>query len=129
MLIWSRFSVNMEEKPQAFAANEHASAPAAKAQVVGWPPILSFRKNTMVSSAKDNEDAECKSGLGRLYVEVSLDGASYLRKVDLKIYCNYMELSSAMEKMFSCFTIGQCGSYGLQGQAGPTAPLHDLVTF
>ncbi|KAJ9697199.1 hypothetical protein PVL29_009121 [Vitis rotundifolia] len=64
------------------------------------------KEHTMASSAKDNEDAERKSGLGRLYVKVSMDGASYKRKVDLKIYCNYMELSLAMEKMFSCFTIG-----------------------
>lgn len=74
--------------------------------MVGWPPIRSFRKNTMASSAKNNEDAEGKSGLGCLYVKVSMDGAPYLRKVDLKTYCNYMELSSALEKMFSCFTIG-----------------------
>uniref|UniRef100_F6HYD4 Auxin-responsive protein n=1 Tax=Vitis vinifera TaxID=29760 RepID=F6HYD4_VITVI len=117
-----------EKKPQASAANEHASAPAAKAQVVGWPPIRSFRKNTMASSAKNNEDAEGKSGLGCLYVKVSMDGAPYLRKVDLKIYCNYMELSSALEKMFSCFTIGQCGSHGLPGRDGLTeSHLMDLL--
>lgn len=56
--------------------------------------------------AKNNDDAEAKSGSGCLYVKVSMDGAPYLRKVDLKIYSNYMELSSALEKMFSCFTIG-----------------------
>lgn len=78
-----------------------------RAQVVGWPPIRSFRKNTMAtSSAKNNDDCEGKVGAGCLYVKVSMDGAPYLRKVDLKIYSNYMELSSALEKMFSCFTIG-----------------------
>ena len=56
--------------------------------------------------AKNNDDAEGKAGSGCLYVKVSMDGAPYLRKVDLKIYSNYMELSSALEKMFSCFTIG-----------------------
>lgn len=35
-----------------------------------------------------------------------MDGAPYLRKIDLKTYCSYAELSSALEKMFSCFTIG-----------------------
>lgn len=55
---------------------------------------------------KDNEDAEGKSGSGCLYVKVSMDGAPYLRKVDLKTYSNYAELSSGLEKMFSCFTIG-----------------------
>nr|GEW66704.1 hypothetical protein [Tanacetum cinerariifolium] len=54
--------------------------PSAKAQVVGWPPIRSFRKNTMATNAK----------------------------IDLKVYHNYAELSKALEKMFSCFTLGQC---------------------
>ncbi len=96
-----------EKKPQ-------IAAPAAKAQVVGWPPIRSFRKNSMASNLpKNEEDAEGKLGSGCLYVKVSMDGAPYLRKVDLKLYCSYMELSSALEKMFSCFTIGQCGANGV----------------
>eukprot|EP00262_Sarcandra_glabra_P021826 TRINITY_DN9386_c0_g1_i1.p1 TRINITY_DN9386_c0_g1~~TRINITY_DN9386_c0_g1_i1.p1 ORF type:complete len:141 (-),score=21.47 TRINITY_DN9386_c0_g1_i1:254-676(-) len=67
---------------------------------------------------KNGDDAEGKLGLGCLYVKVSMDGAPYLRKVDLKTYCNYMELSSALEKMFSCFTIGQCSSHGAPGRDG-----------
>ncbi|KAK1265432.1 Auxin-responsive protein IAA8 [Acorus gramineus] len=96
-------------------------APAAKAQVVGWPPIRSFRKQTMaMNNAKNNEDVDGKSGSGCLYVKVSMDGAPYLRKVDLKTYANYKELSLALEKMFSCFTIGQCGSHGAPGRDGLT---------
>ena len=44
---------------------------------------------------------------GCKYVKVAVDGAPYLRKVDLKNYSAYPELSSALEKMFSCFTIGK----------------------
>ncbi|KAK8584812.1 hypothetical protein V6N13_138758 [Hibiscus sabdariffa] len=94
--------------------NEHASAPAAKAQVVGWPPIRSFRKNSMTSNLAKNSD----EGAGCIYVKVSMDGAPYLRKVDLKTYNNYMDFSSALEKMFSCFTIGQCNSNGLPARDG-----------
>ncbi|GAV77568.1 AUX_IAA domain-containing protein [Cephalotus follicularis] len=110
--------VQEKNKNKVSASNEHSAAPAAKAQVVGWPPIRSFRKNTMASNlAKSCDDAEGKSGgSGCLYVKVSMDGAPYLRKVDLKTYNNYKELSSALEKMFSCFTIGQCGSHGLPGR-------------
>ncbi|WKA02938.1 hypothetical protein VitviT2T_021084 [Vitis vinifera] len=94
--------------------NTRISAPAAKAQVVGWPPIRYFRKNSMASNLpKNNEGAEGKLGSRCLYAKVNMDGAPYLRKVDLKLYCTYMELSSALEKMFSCFTIGQCGSNGV----------------
>jgi len=101
-----------EKKPQ---------APAAKAQVVGWPPIRNSRKNIMATNnnqSKNKEDADGKQGSGCLYVKVSMDGAPYLRKVDLKTYSNYKELSSALEKMFSCFTIGQCGSHGIPAKDG-----------
>ncbi|KAK0598817.1 hypothetical protein LWI29_038245 [Acer saccharum] len=83
-----------KKKNQLPASNEPTSAPAAKAQVVGWPPIQSFRKNTMASNlAKNNDDdavAEGKSGSRCLYVKVSMDGAPYLRKLDLKTCSNYM---------------------------------------
>lgn len=92
---------------QAICINNWTLAFFDRAQVVGWPPIRSYRKNTMASNlVKNGEDDEGKSGAGCLYVKVSMEGAPYLRKVDLKNYNNYMELSSALEKMFSCFTIG-----------------------
>ncbi|KAJ1393530.1 PB1 domain [Sesbania bispinosa] len=109
-----------EKKPQ-------ISAPAAKAQVVGWPPIRSFRKNSMATQAQKNDaDAEAKSGC--LYVKVSMEGAPYLRKVDLNSFSTYRELSSALEKMFSCFTISQCGSYGVSNRENLTeSRLMDLL--
>lgn len=103
--------------------------PAAKAQVVGWPPIRSYRRNSMSTNlSKNKEDADGKLGLGCLYVKVSMDGAPYLRKVDLRTYCSYKELSSALEKMFSGFTIGQCGAQGIPGRDGLTEScLMDLL--
>ncbi|KAK6927375.1 AUX/IAA domain [Dillenia turbinata] len=74
--------------------------PAARDRMVGWPPIRSFRKNTLVSSSAIMEDDEGKSGLECLYVKVSMDGAPYLRKVDLRSFRNYDELSTALKKMF-----------------------------
>lgn len=64
--------------------------PAAKAQVVGWPPVRSFRKNALKSCT---------------YVKVAVDGAPYLRKVDLEMYGGYHQLLIALEEMFSCFTV------------------------
>ncbi|RZC71612.1 hypothetical protein C5167_035001 [Papaver somniferum] len=63
--------------------------PARKAQVVGWPPVRSFRKN--ITTKKTS----CT------YVKVGLDGAPYLRKVDLEMYASYQELLDAVEKMFT----------------------------
>ncbi|KAG5067804.1 hypothetical protein JHK85_000181 [Glycine max] len=99
-------------------ASISGSAPASKAQVVGWPPIRSFRKNSMATTTnKNNDEVDGKPGVGALFVKVSMDGAPYLRKVDLRSYTTYQELSSALEKMFlSCFTLGQCGSHGAPGR-------------
>ncbi|OMO54206.1 AUX/IAA protein [Corchorus capsularis] len=69
---------------------EAAKSPVSKAQVVGWPPVRAYRKNAMKS---------CK------YVKVAVDGAPYLRKVDLEMYNSYQQLLSSLEDMFSCFTI------------------------
>lgn len=79
----------------------------ARAQVVGWPPVRQFRKNTLASTSKDNEEVDGKASNGASFVKVSMDGAPYLRKVDLRNYSAYKGLSSALEKMFSCFTIGE----------------------
>ncbi|CAL4948192.1 unnamed protein product [Urochloa decumbens] len=88
-----------------------AAPPAAKAQVVGWPPVRNYRKNTLAASAfKSKAPAEeAASGGGPMYVKVSMDGAPYLRKVDIKMYSSYEDLSMALEKMFSCFITGQSG--------------------
>ncbi|KAF9690050.1 hypothetical protein SADUNF_Sadunf01G0155600 [Salix dunnii] len=69
-----------------------AKPPAAKAQVVGWPPVRAYRKNAMKG---------CK------YVKVAVDGAPYLRKVDLEMHNSYQQLLNALQDMFSCssFTI------------------------
>ncbi|XP_019423994.1 PREDICTED: auxin-responsive protein IAA9-like [Lupinus angustifolius] len=106
----------LQERP--CAANDSSissMAPASKAQVVGWPPIRSFRKNSMATTSKNNE-VDGKPGPTALFVKVSMDGAPYLRKVDLRNYTTYQELSCALEKMFSCFTLGQCGSHGAPGK-------------
>ncbi|WOL09319.1 hypothetical protein Cni_G18072 [Canna indica] len=110
--------------------SDRGVAPAAKAQVVGWPPIRSYRKNTMATNpSKNKEDTDGKQGAGCLYVKVSMDGAPYLRKVDLKTYGNYKEFSLALEKMFSGFTMGQCGSNGIPGRdALSESRLTDLLS-
>ncbi|CAI0432674.1 unnamed protein product [Linum tenue] len=74
------------------------SAPPAKAQVVGWPPVRSFRRNVLQQQAKKTA-TETESAGGN-YVKVSMDGAPYLRKIDLKVYSGYPQLLKALEEMF-----------------------------
>ncbi|XP_044503427.1 auxin-induced protein 22D-like [Mangifera indica] len=66
------------------------------AQVVGWPPIRSYRKNTLQA---------------KKYVKVSTDGAPYLRKIDLNNCKCYPDLLKALENMFK-FTIEREGYNG-----------------
>lgn len=123
------------DQPQ---SNSEHSKPPAKAQVVGWPPVRSFRKNIMAvqkpnaaptelhtTANKKKEAAEITAPAEKsssaaavpatttsnavasvvaAFVKVSMDGAPYLRKVDLKQYKSYQELSDALTKMFSSFT-------------------------
>ncbi|KAL3644928.1 Auxin-induced protein 22D [Castilleja foliolosa] len=72
-------------------------APAPKAQVVGWPPVRSYRKNVIQQQKPESET----NGSG-FFVKVSMDGAPYLRKIDLKFYKNYFDLLKALENMFKC---------------------------
>ncbi|CAN6338857.1 unnamed protein product [Urochloa humidicola] len=98
--------------------------PAAKAQVVGWPPVRSYRKSCFQQQSSSNAAktkaapapapeekkasaaAAAAAGGGALFVKVSMDGAPYLRKVDLKMYKGYRELREALEAMFLCFSGG-----------------------
>ncbi|KAH1138872.1 hypothetical protein GLYMA_10G180000v4 [Glycine max] len=66
-----------------------------RAKIVGWPPIRSYRKNSL----QENDGAG-------IYVKVSMDGAPYLRKIDLKVYGGYTQLLKALENMFK-LTIGE----------------------
>ncbi|XP_074310166.1 auxin-induced protein 22B-like [Silene latifolia] len=65
----------------------HQSSPPKKVQAIGWPPIRSYRKNSLHATTS-------------IFVKVSMDGAPYLRKVDLKLYQGYGELIKALEDMF-----------------------------
>lgn len=72
---------------------------------MGWPPVRSFRKNIAAVQKNTKDEAE-KGSCSAAFVKVSMDGAPYLRKVDLKLYKSYQDLSDALGKMFSSFTIG-----------------------
>ncbi|KAI4329287.1 hypothetical protein L6164_021569 [Bauhinia variegata] len=67
----------------------------AKNQVVGWPPVCSYRKRNSLSEAS------------KMYVKVSMDGAPFLRKIDLGMHKGYSELALALERLFGCHGIGE----------------------
>ncbi|XP_076942928.1 auxin-responsive protein IAA14-like [Bidens hawaiensis] len=110
-------SVDMNDKKLQSSTknNKDLTKPPAKAQVVGWPPVRNYRKNVMAqkSNTEETEKAVAGGGSAASFVKVSMDGAPYLRKVDLKLYESYQQLSDALAKMFSSFTMGNYGSQGM----------------
>ncbi|CAN1291748.1 Auxin-induced protein AUX28 [Linum perenne] len=93
---------------QPVAVADPTKPPPAKAQVVGWPPVRSFRKN-MLQPPRVHKTSSSSSGDQKAagsFVKVSMDGAPYLRKVDLGMYGSYRELSDALLKMFGSFNGG-----------------------
>ncbi|XP_039007235.1 auxin-induced protein 22D-like [Hibiscus syriacus] len=70
----------------------------SKAQIVGWPPVQAYRKNNSQAKRTESEPG--------IYVKVSMDGAPYLRKIDLRVYKGYPQLLQALENMFR-FTVGE----------------------
>ncbi|GJN10079.1 hypothetical protein PR202_ga28142 [Eleusine coracana subsp. coracana] len=92
------------------AADDEDTATPAKAQVVGWPPVRAYRKNTFQAAAA--KKAEQQSG--GLYVKVSMDGAPYLRKVDLRMYKGYRELREALDALFTkSFSAAETSQYAI----------------
>uniref|UniRef100_A0A0A0KKT1 Auxin-responsive protein n=2 Tax=Cucumis sativus TaxID=3659 RepID=A0A0A0KKT1_CUCSA len=98
-------STNPSSDNHADHCHEHT-----KTQVVGWPPVRSYRKNVIIETEekkKKKEIVNMELGLmSGMYVKVSLDGAPYLRKIDLKLYQGYQQLLDALEDMFN-FKIGR----------------------
>lgn len=92
-------STHDEEDCESKSSSDYVKTPpVAKAQIVGWPPVRSNRKNIIQPKKTESESG--------MYVKVSMDGAPYLRKIDLKMYKCYQELLKALENMFK-LTIGE----------------------
>ncbi|CAK9329232.1 unnamed protein product [Citrullus colocynthis] len=104
------------------APNEGGSSPTALNQVVGWPPIRTYRMNSLVNQAKtaraEEDDVVCEEkkdqskdtlknktcdvdGKGHLgFVKVNVDGVVIGRKVDLNAHSCYETLALMLEDMF-----------------------------
>ncbi|CAA7388043.1 unnamed protein product [Spirodela intermedia] len=87
--------------PEAGDGGGGAAAQPSKAQVVGWPPIRSYRKSYL----EEKKNAET-------FVKVSMDGAPYLRKIDLGVHRGYKELRESLVGMFKCFSLGFSSTEG-----------------
>jgi len=122
------------KRPAEAPAADAEKPPAPKAQAVGWPPVRSYRRNAMttvvqaVRSKKEEEpEKQQQPAAANAFVKVSMDGAPYLRKVDLKTYGSYKDLSAALKKMFGTFTAS--GNSMNEGRlVDPAGDADDVVT-
>ncbi|KAM7476011.1 hypothetical protein LguiB_023254 [Lonicera macranthoides] len=113
---------------------------SAPAPVVGWPPIRSFRKNLASSgsskllpespnvvpfpkNAAAIEKQQVESSRKVLFVKINMDGVPIGRKVDLKAYESYENLSSAVDQLFRGLLAAQRDSSagGIQNGEGEKA--------
>ncbi|XP_018469658.1 auxin-responsive protein IAA11 [Raphanus sativus] len=81
-------------------------------QVVGWPPIRTYRMNSLVNQAKTLAVEEDPQGVvnrnisdatkvrSSMFVKVTMDGIPIGRKIDLNAHNCYESLSSTLEDMF-----------------------------
>uniref|UniRef100_A0A453SA64 Auxin-responsive protein n=1 Tax=Aegilops tauschii subsp. strangulata TaxID=200361 RepID=A0A453SA64_AEGTS len=75
--------------------------PRLSARAVGWPPVRAYRRNAL------REEGACK------LVKVAVDGAPYLRKVDLAAHGGYEALLRALHGMFApCLAVRGEGELG-----------------
>ncbi|KAJ7523155.1 hypothetical protein O6H91_18G039400 [Diphasiastrum complanatum] len=88
---------------------------------VGWPPVQSFRKNSLPPQPKGFGKSERKSTLANpskalaagpgqsssLLVKVYMDGLTIGRKVDLRMQNSYDKLFSTLEEMFRQYIHGR----------------------
>lgn len=93
------------EKKRAYAdIVEGKNNNTSKGHVVGWPPVCSYRKKNSFGNKELNENENENS---KMYVKISMDGAPFLRKLDLGSHKGYPDLALALEKLFACFGTGK----------------------
>ncbi|KAL1834616.1 auxin-responsive protein IAA26-like [Daucus carota subsp. sativus] len=79
--------------------------------IVGWPPVRSSRRNLLSSSNSSKLETDSSKNGGKkgekpeitedsLFVKIKMDGVPIGRKVDLKSYSDYDNLSSAVDELF-----------------------------
>ncbi|MCE3049903.1 Iaa7p [Datura stramonium] len=71
-----------------------------------------MKTTTSPTTTTKNEETE-KTNAAAAFVKVCMDGAPYLRKVDLKMYKSYQQLSDALAKMFIPLLMEIAGSQGI----------------
>ncbi|KAL1806387.1 hypothetical protein ACET3Z_029455 [Daucus carota] len=142
-------------KDSVASQGDYSASPPAVSQVVGWPPIRSYRMNNIINQTKstngdqeekemdvndtskdsskkinqgrDNNDTTTKErGLVK-FVKVNMDGLQIGRKIDLSVHACYETLARTIEEMFfkSSTTMNSIGLAGMKKQTVQPSKLLD----
>ncbi|XP_022728837.1 probable LRR receptor-like serine/threonine-protein kinase At1g56130 [Durio zibethinus] len=78
---------------------------AEEDQVVGWPPIKSWRKKmfhqNQAGRIENNRATEKENGGRSIYVKVKMEGVAIARKIDMRLYHSYQSLTNSLITMFA----------------------------
>ena len=77
------------------------------------------------ASSNNTPSAAVPTSTNGSFVKVSMDGAPYLRKVDMRMYKGYRGLREALEAMFVCFS----GADGGASNGGGANPAEYAITY
>ncbi|KAF7150587.1 hypothetical protein RHSIM_Rhsim02G0032100 [Rhododendron simsii] len=67
-----------------------------RAQVVGWPPVRSYRKNIMSQKTTTITEVAEKTSGGAAFVKVCMDGAPYLRKLVIFVFSSVAKIQGLL---------------------------------
>ena len=77
---------------------------AEEDQVVGWPPVKSWRKKIFhqhqVGRIENNLTVEKENGRS-IYVKVKMEGVAIARKIDIRLFHSYQALTNSLISMFA----------------------------
>ncbi|KAK8550536.1 hypothetical protein V6N12_039238 [Hibiscus sabdariffa] len=113
LLLWSG-QPNEEEdhndqKKRTFSTIDDRNDAEEVDQVVGWPPIKTWRKKIFqqqqqqhrVGRIGNNRVADKENGSRSIYVKVKMEGVAITRKVDIRLYRSYQTLTNSLITLFA----------------------------
>ncbi|XP_039007892.1 auxin-responsive protein IAA29-like isoform X1 [Hibiscus syriacus] len=109
LLLWSgqpnEEEDHKDQKNTTFSTIDDRNDEEEVDQVVGWPPIKTWRKKIFqqqngVGGIENNRVADKENGRS-IYVKAKMEGVAITRKVDIRVYLSYQTLTNSLITMFA----------------------------
>lgn len=113
LLVWNGRQPNddedgEEQEGEPFSPVENKNEEEDHDQIVGWPPIKSWRKKFLRGGHQERvlERANDNGVRNSVFVKVKMEGVIIGRKVDLTLFDSYQALTNAVLNMFAKYRTG-----------------------